>query len=250
MPYIDLDPTLAEPAPTLTVGAPKTSTGKTLDGMSLELLLRLGGRADIDPARAKVWINDAYKDYCSSLDLPELKSTFAFDTVVGQYLYGCPPQVDYTTGAAIADTSTYPFQGGQPLDKIDIESFQRKPDWQDDVQSFFKYNDDLIVVWPKPSTVHSIVVNFQVRPLDLVEDTDSPFIATEHHEGILLLSVNKAFEALLEWENSQLAMNAYVAWVRRRKDRGAAEKSGMIARARGVRGNADIRRPRYNRGDY
>jgi hypothetical protein len=64
MPFIVLDPTLAEPAPAVSFGLPLTSVGDTLDDILSELLLALGTRTDVTPARAKKWINVAYRRFC------------------------------------------------------------------------------------------------------------------------------------------------------------------------------------------
>lgn len=246
MPYIALDETLAEAAPTWTVGAPRTSVGKTLAGITAELNAQLGGRTDIDPARMTAWINDAYLDLTSSVDLPELKTSLALTVLADQPLYMLPSNFSYSTGAELVDTTSYVFQGGVPLDKIDDLMYRRLPELSDLPRAFFIFNG-MLVLWPTPSQATSVVLECVADPMPLVDDTDSPILAQSWHEGIQLLAKAKAHAALIEPDLAQLAMNDYISWMRRRQDKNAQEKTGMIARARGVRSLRDANRLRPRR---
>lgn len=249
MPYITLDETLAEVAPAWTVGAPRTSYGKTLADMTAELQAQLGGRTDIDPARMAVWINDAYLDLASSLNLPELRASLALTILASQPLYMLPDNFDHSLSAALVDTTSYAYQGGTPLDKIDDLMYRRLPDLSDLPRVYFVFNN-MLVLWPTPSQGTSVVLECEAEPMPLVNDTDSPILARAWHEGVQLLAKAKAHAGLLEPDLAQLAMNDYIAWMRRRQDKNAQEKDGMIARARGVRSLRDANRLRPRRNDW
>jgi hypothetical protein len=250
MPYVALDPSTAAAAPAWTVGAPLTSVGKTLAAMSAEINSRLGGRTDIDPARISTAINDAYLDVASSLDLSELHASLNVPIVAGQPFYLLPSNFSYSTKAELVDTTTYPWQGGTPLDKIDADTYRKLPDDDDQPTAYFIQSGSMLVLYPTPTLDSSVTLECVALPQLLVGDTDSPMLELSLHEGVMLLAWSKMFDSLLEFDNGQLSMNSFVAFMRRRKDRVAAEKSGMIARARGVRGMRDTRNIRRNRSDF
>lgn len=243
MPYGPLDPTAAEAAPVLTIGAPLTSTGKTLDGMLTELVLQLVGRTDIDPARITTFLNDAYIDLATSLKLPELNGTYTFETVIGQHLYLLPTQMFATYGAAIVDPVNYSYYGGQPLDKIDLDAYRGLPDRSDQPENYFLHSG-MIVLWPTPNAIKTIAVDFQARPLPLAANTDSPVLGVEWHEIIQKMAREKAFEAVLEFQLAALMEASWTKQFARKKDPLAAEDTGRLVGSSVPRTLNDLKRRR------
>lgn len=246
MPFNPLNPADAVAAPALTVGAPKVSYGKTLLALRTELALRLGGRSDVDPTRLSSWINEAYLDMVSSLDLPELNSNYSFNTVAAKYLYLVPDQVMYAFSASLVDEYRYPFDGGLPLTKIDLSTYRKLPATvtgstinSEQAMSFFRHGD-LWVFWPDPSDIHVISIDFRIRPDPLVNDTDSPILKREWHEGLLLLAKAKAHEGLIEPDLAAASENTYVRWVRRRQDMDALEDTNKLVSASVVRSRRQL----------
>jgi hypothetical protein len=90
MPYAALKESIATLITSGNLGAPLTSTGETLASLEAELMLQLGSRTDVTPARLKLWINFAYRELCSSLEIDELKGSMSFSLVAGQPLYLLP----------------------------------------------------------------------------------------------------------------------------------------------------------------
>lgn len=243
MPYGVLDPTTAEAAPALAIGTPNTSVGYTLDSMSIELSLQLAGRVDVASERLTQFINDSYVDLCTSIDLPELRASYGFNTVSGQALYKVPPQVFATLGAAVVDETTYTFDGGRPLDKIDLDAYRREPKISEEPDSYFLHNG-MIVLYPTPKAVRAIGVDFLVRPLPLVLGTDSPFLGREWHEVILKGARAKAFDGLLEFDLAQLAENTFISLVRRKRSPLEEEDQGRLIGSQVPKHRSDLFRNR------
>lgn len=225
MPYNVLTEDLAEAAPATTIGQPRTSEGETLASMVAELQKMLGNRGDIDDARAKMWINQAYVDTWTSLQLEEALASLDFPLVSGQHIYALPDVVATTIGAAIVDTDD--LQGGWPLIKTDLYGYRRFPDEEGAPTHYFRLGN-ILVIYPTPEDADTLVLDFRSRPLLLVEDTDSPALGYEWHEVILLNARKKGFSALLEFDKAMPAENDYIQSVRRRRSAEADEDEGRI----------------------
>lgn len=246
-PFTALDATTAQVVAS-TLGAPLVSTGDTLSTIRDELVAALGQRTDLtvggtDFTRINKYINYAYRDLCSSLQLEELIASLSFNTVAAQPLYKLPNAVRDTRMVSLVDPVTYPVTGGLPLNKRDLAWYRRQILFSDvGPTDYFKYNT-LLVLWPTPTAVNALSVEFRIRPDDLVGATDSPILPTEWHEGIFLLAKAKLHAALLEPDLAAIAENDFTKFVRRKTDRAAEETENMIAQARPIR-----RRSQMNRG--
>lgn len=229
MPYIALDPISAEPAPVIPHGAPLQNQQETLASLRAELFYLLGGREDATDDRLDKWINEAYVDLWTSLDLPEAKTSFSLTLVPGQAMYLLPPQVTNTLGVAVVDSTL--LQGGRPLDKIDLTTYRRYEVESGRPSAYFRSGKNMIVFYPTPNAAHTVVVDFLLVPLPLVDDTDSPILGWEWYESIKLNARQKGFSALLEFDRAILAGNDYVNQVRRKPDTEAEEDSGKIIRS-------------------
>lgn len=241
MPYLVIDPAAAAAAPVLTLGAPRTSEGETLLSLRTELFFQLGGRDDLTDDRLDKLINWAYLDLWSSLKLDESDASYGFSTVPAQPFYLVPPQVRSTRRAAIIDTSS--VYGGTPLEKTDLSSYRQLEVASGIPQSYFRSNG-VLVLYPTPDAVYSVAVDFRLRPLRLVEDTDSPILAEEWHETILLNARKKGFSATMEFDKAMPAHNDFVDSVRRKEDPAADEDSDRIVASSVPRSGRMLRRSR------
>lgn len=234
MPFIPITREDAEDAPDIPDGDPLTSVGMTLDSMSAELLSMLGGRQDISSDRLTTWINASYLDLCTSLELSELRGSYQFSTVADQPLYGLPDAVLDTIGLSLTDPTDFVLAGGTPATKRSLDWYRRAADSSLSPTSYFPVATDyfsynkVLVLWPTPIQVNSMVLDFSIRPGFLVDPTDSPILPLEWHWAILLGARSIAHEALLEWDMAAPAQNSYVNYVRRRTDRKAEEDTGRI----------------------
>lgn len=227
MPYIVLDPTLAEPAPAVAAGDPLTSVGMTLLDLRSELRKMLGNRQDVDDPRLTLFVNEGYIDLAASLQLDDLTSGYGFQTVVGQALYGMPPAARATLGASVVDSVTYPEFGGLALNKTDLNEYRTLRDASDEPTRYFR-QAGLMVLWPTPSAIRTVAVDFRIRPQALVADTDSPILAYEWHMAILLNARRWAFSALLEFDKAMAAENDIVTLIRKRSDTKAEEDENKV----------------------
>lgn len=229
MPFIVLDPTAAEVAPagTETIGAPLTNVGKTLAAMRADLTLKLGRRPDLTNTEYDRWINDAYVDVATGLDIEVMKGSYGLVTVADQPLYVLPAGIASTRGAAIVDTLTYGAVGGIELGKGDLKQYRNLPNESGQPELYFR-EGNVLVLWPTPSREWTIAVDYVIRPQYLVNATDSPIVPLEYHEAIVLAARQKGFADLQEFDKSQAANNDFVGNVRRRKDEEANEQTGRV----------------------
>lgn len=249
MPYNVLSRDLAEAAPVTTLGAPLTDVGMNLASLQDELDAMLGRRADIVPERFALWLNMAYTDICTSLDIDELKGGLGLTMIPDQPLYLLPYAVSTIIGAAMVLPTSVRTSGGYPLDKLDLSTYRSLETEGDDPRMFFRM-DNMIVVWPTPDAARTLALDVRIRPLWLVETTDSPILGTEWHEGILLGARQRGFAALMEYDKAGSAANEFVSFMRRRTDREAKETEGRVIGSSAPQRMGSIRNrtlsPRYD----
>jgi len=239
MPFGPISKSLAAAAGAFTAPAPLTSVGETR--LSLETMLRdaLNNPTDIQFAtKYQTWINQAYRDMASSLELPELEATYSLTTVASQPLYTIPAGVAYTKDAVLTDPTTYP-NGGTPLRRIDLDYYRRLAEGTGYLQAWFEHNG-VYVIWPAPTGAQTVVFDVRVRPTDLTADNHSPILPVELHEGIYLLARHKALRDRREWKEAALARNDYVAFLRDRIDLRAQARVGSRAGLRPARSEYDL----------
>jgi hypothetical protein len=227
MPYIALDPALAAPAPASTLGAPLTNQGKTLLDYRGTLNMQLGARPDVDNGMLETWINDAYLDICSSLEIDELKGSLPLTLVVGQPLYLLPRAVRAIREVGVIDAATYSTAGGRKLAQSDLARYRRNSTLSDEPREYFR-ESKMLVLWPTPKTIRTLSLDVWIRPLKLVADTDSPILPEEWHEAIALNARSKAHVDLREYERAAVAENSFVNNVRRKDDPETLEESDRI----------------------
>lgn len=249
MPFTLLAPEYAAPAPATTLGAPKTSVGMTLSSMTNELDALLGRRADVDTERFELWLNLAYVDLCTSLNIDELKGSLGIELEEGQAHYMLPEIVDTIIGASLVLPSSVNRLGGYPLDKMDLATYRSLADDDDEPRIFFRHTD-MLVVWPTPSAARTLALDIRIRPQWMAESTDSPILGTEWHEGILLGARQRGFSALMEYDKAAAAQNEYIGFVRRRTDREAKEQEGRVIGSAAPHKLEQIRNRVIQRGPY
>lgn len=236
MPYIVLDPSAAEAAPSTTAGEPLTSTGKTLASMRTMVRTMMGGRSDITSAQIDEVINNAYIDIATSTE--GKTASLLLQTVAGQPLYLLPAVVANIQSISLVD-DTLP-EGGKKLDKKDKSYYRDKPVVDDDVPSFYFREGNLLVLYPTPDAVYDMAVDFRIRPIRLTDDTHSPILDDEWHETIELNARHKLFSILQEFDKTPQTNNEVTDLVRRRKGEEEGEDENKL-----IRSSVPHRDPRY-----
>lgn len=230
MPYTVISDATATAIAASTLGNPLTSSGETLKTLDDELDAMMGIRADVTPTRRRAWINAAYIDFCSSIEIEDLAGGIGFSLVVNQPLYKLPPEVGAIRGkfgVSVIDPATYGQAGGRPLEKKDLDYYRQHGDLTDEPKEFFKQRQ-ILVIWPTPLNIRSMSIDFWITPLKLANDTDSPIIPVEWHEAILLLARQKGFARVQNYDKAQQSENDFVNFVRRRIARDEREDSGRL----------------------
>jgi hypothetical protein len=230
VPFLVIDPATAAAAPATTLGAPKVAQTETLSTMRAWLKRALLGRTQgLEDATFNEWINDAYLDICTSLDIDELKGSLAFSLTAGQSLYKIPSIVStFLSPLGLVDSTM--STGGQPLDKVDKSWFREQPDESNRPKYFFR-EGELLVIHPTPDKSYTLNVDFRIRPLPMTLDTHSPILSAEWYRPIRLNARQMAFDDLQEFEKVPPAQNSVVAAVRKRNDREASEDEGRVVKS-------------------
>lgn len=219
MPYVAIDPTTAAAAPVTTIGNPLVSQGETLATLRAELqlqIIRTGTGAD--DARYNKWINLAYRHVAAMVTLNEMMGSLAITTAASQPLYLLPQSVAWIKQIPLSDPSLFPYSGGRNMGMIDLAGYRELPDVPAWGNSFGPYKyfrfGRVLVLWPTPMAVKTVIIDFRVRPNDLTLDTHSPLLPQEWHEPILLRARYVAFRSLQMFDKSAIAQNDFVSCIR------------------------------------
>lgn len=241
MPYLVIDPSVAQGAPAITYGAPDDITthprGKSLLGMRTRLILELGNRNDIPVAIWNEWINDSYTDFHASLELPESKRSFTFDAAEQQPFYLLPDSVDTIRDVSIVDTDDSSL--GAKLEKTDASTYRKLPTRCGTPEIWFR-EQNMIILWPTPDDTYPIVVDPILKPAKLVNDGDYPIVEDKWHELIYKGAKWRAWEGVQNDTKAALVENATVRQLNRINDRDARDNENEYPAIRPVRTRADI----------
>jgi hypothetical protein len=233
MPFTLLDSSTAATAPATTAGNPLTSIGETLLSLQTELLSDLLGRADVGTLRQTKWINWGYINVAQMLDLSELWGSVAIAAVANQPFYLLPTQLSWIRRLALEDPTDFVNTGGKELDLIDEPTYRQLPDTSVFTgespiipESYFRWGR-MLVLWPTPSQNFTLNLDFRVRPVKLVNPTDSPILPEEFHEVILYAALERAWRALRVPQAALAAMNDKLSVLRPLLNTDAEERSAM-----------------------
>lgn len=238
MPYNPIDLSVAETPVITTSSSPLTSVGRTLSGMTDELIRRVGNRGDLDTEVAEQCLNDAYMEMASSMNLQEAQGSASFVSVVGSAVYLLPPTVKAITAASRYRSNT----DQTPLGMSDIHSYRRAPYQVGPAESYFRYGQNLLVLWPHPDAAETIVLDAIVLVGKMVNPDDSPIFTEDWHKLLVDLAESFALDDLGDKVEASNVLNKYVSSVRRRIDVRAEERGSMVAAFRPLRGRNDLRR--------
>lgn len=219
MAWITFLASAATAIPASGLGAPLTSEGTTLLDFEADLQSHLGNRTDLTSTELRKLINQAYIDFATSLRLAELQGSLTFSLAAGQPLYLLPDEVFSVEAlSAVNSGDTYPDYGGRRLEQIGLLDYRGLPEYAAEVPVKYYKRGQLLVVYPTPSTVFPIRVDFRIRPDSMTADTHSPILPLEWHEGILLSARAKGHRKLLEFTAAREAEADVADFIRRRTD--------------------------------
>jgi hypothetical protein len=232
------------PLPDPSPAAPLTNVGITLLQARTEVVAMLKGRGDIEPERVDFWLNRAYIDLATSAKFDELKASIGFNMEANQDLYMLP-EISVTTLSLTPGDEDDNFD---PLRKIDQSAYRRRKVKSGFPTEYFRSNR-LIVLYPTPDSISSMVLDFRFVPEPLVEDTDSPILRSDWHEAWISLSHKKLLNAVAEYEAELATGNSLATHLRMRQDPEANEDENRVVRSsaprtereftrRGVRGSS------------
>lgn len=250
MPYLVLDPTNAETAPAVDIGAPKTSYGKTLQNMRDNLILRLKNRTDVldpdilDYTMLDSFINDAYVDVATSTEFTEQEAALELTLVAGQPMYTLPDNIVVVYGVTVIDPDDTDYS--YVVHPIHPETYRLAPVVDDDIPlKFFEYDGggaNILVLYPAPDKAYKLSVSCKIEPMPLAEETDSPYLDRQFHEAIELLARVKAHSALSEPADASLAYNDFLAFMSRRTSKREMRDEGRRPGSSVPRSRADLLR--------
>lgn len=250
MPYLVLNPAIAQAAPVLAFGAPETAAthpmGKSLLGLRNRLILELGKRTDIPVPNWNEWINDAYLDLWTSLDLPDRRTSFGLTLTAGQPFYLMPPSVDGIRAVSATDTD-FTTVGG-PLVNTDAASYRKLPIRSGDPEQWFR-EKNMLVLWPTPSKAFAVSVDITLSPAPLVNDTDYPILEDKWHDALYRLAKARSWDAVQNDVKAGLNTNEAARLVSRRLSRDEEDSETKYPTIRPVGTRRDFLNPRrHQRG--
>lgn len=241
MPYLVLDPTAAQAAPTVSFGAPETAAthplGKSLLAMRTRLILELGRRDDIPAPVWNEWINDAYNEFYASLPLPETQESYGQTLVAGQPLYLTPLSVDAIRTVSASDPAD--ATSGATLEKKD-QVFYRKLPVRSGQPEFWFHENRMLVFWPTPDAAYPVTIDCFVNPLPLTADTDYPALDDKWHEPLLKAAKYRAWEGVQNDAKAALVSNETSRLIQRRNDRDALDQDTEYPSMRPVFSHRDL----------
>lgn len=256
MPYVALDATTAAAAPVTTIGAPLVNVGETLATFRAELKPQII-RGDVADPRLDKWLNLAYRHVAAMITLNEMMGSLAINTADGQPLYTLPEAVAWIKQIPLSDPTLFPYAGGRNMGMIDLNGYRDLPALPSfgnfyGPYKYFRFGR-LLVLWPTPNAVKSVIIDFRVRPSDMTADNHSPILPKEWHEGILLRARYVAFRSLQMFDKAAIAQNDFVASIRELLNTDAEEISGKEASfspARSLRAMYRRGTSRYRDGEF
>lgn len=248
MPYIVLDPSTAEPAPTVDFGAPEVAAdhpmGKSLLSLRTRLKLELGKRDDIPDSVWNEWINDGLFDVWTGLKLSDESNSFPLTLVVDQPLYALPPTVLSIRSIGAAD----PVHGeqGTALTEIDVQTYRKLPVRSGTPEVWFP-EKRMIVFWPTPDKAYELAVDFKGRPQPLTADTDYPPLDDKWHEIVFTAAKYRAWTGVQNDTKSALVETQMTRLVQRKNSEDAENEETKYPTMRPIRSRIDLMNLRRGR---
>lgn len=250
MPYLPFDGIGAQAAPAITFGLPELAArhplGKSLGELRARLQFELGNRTDLTAVQLNEWINDAYLDLYSSLDLPDSKRSFGITLAAGQAFYGLPDTVDTVRSVAATDVSS--ADTGAALRASDEFLYRKRPIQSGPPEEWFRYLS-LLVLWPTPDAADLLAVDVRIKPIKLTVDTTYPILEDKLHEALFKAAKYRAWEALQNDTKAATTMNEMTRLVQRKTDRDDGDKEEAYPSLRVVHSRDEIMnarvRPRW-----
>lgn len=248
MPATVLDPSLAAPAPTVAFGGPDDASlhpqGKPLSALRSRLVKELGNRTDItnnntDFITVDEWINDAYLDLWESLGLPESHRSFTLTLVAGQALYMLPPIVKTIRDVSGVDASDGTIT--QALRKTDVFAYRKLPVRDNDPTQWFR-EQQMLVVWPTPTSAQILSVDCDVTVSKLTDPDHYPILDDKWHEALFKGAKYRGWEALQNDTKALTTQNEMARLVKRKDDRDAGDQAETYPAVRPVFHEKDIQR--------
>lgn len=251
MPFGPIDPSTAESAPTTDAGAPLTSVGMTLADYRESVLLALGNRSDVTNPMLDKWVNQAYSYIAGIIDIKELWASISIDFLTDQPFYEVPEVLAWIKRISLLDDTDYLTDEGIELEMIDEQTYRTLPE-SGAVQlsgssipprAYFRYGR-IYVIWPTPATDYTGSLDFRVRPLKLVDPTDSPILPEDFHVAIEQGAIWRARRGLRQWKEAALAQNDMLTELRPWMNTDAEETDAMHMVAQPVRSTSELYRYR------
>jgi len=253
MPYLTLDPDLAEIQPTVDLGqgpdeAAAHPLGKSLANMRARIVRELGNRTDlippaIDPSPIDEWINDAYLDFFTALKLPESRRSYEQTLIPEQAMYLLPTGVGAIRAVSVTDPNL--ADTGATLEKIDLASFRKLPIRSGDPEVWFRERN-LLVFWPTPDREFPISVDVDVQPAPLADDADYPVLDDKWHEALFKAAKGRAWEAIQNDAKAALAESGTQRLVQRRNDQDADDRGSEYPSLRPITSRRELMNLRRN----
>lgn len=248
MPYLVLDPSVAQAAPTVTFGGPDLAAshpiGKSLKSLRDRLILELGNRTDLQPSTLNEWINDAYQDLYLSLSLSESKVSFSLTLAPDQPFYMLPAIIESVREISARDPTDNTI--GAALEKWDEFTYRKAPDESGEPIAWFRDNK-MLVIWPTPDEAYPLSIDAITKPKPLVGDDDFPVLDDKWHEALFKLAKYRAWEGIQNDTKALTTMNEAMRLVQRKTDHDAGDDNDFYPALRPIFSHDDLKKLRHRK---
>lgn len=247
MPFTPLDPSIAQIAPVTSAGEPVIGVGTNLAEFHDGLIEDLQGRGDIS-SRIDRWINFAYQNLASMLEINELNASMLFPLVADQPFYLLPEVVSWIQWIGVEDSTNY-LDGGRGFEMTTRETYRTLPDSTSSITSgilpykYFRIGR-MLVIWPTPAEAFDATMDFRVRPLPMTAVDHCPILPPEFHSVIYDMAQARALRKLGFRSEGDRVYNDAISTLRPMINSDANERDNLNMVLVPVRSRAQLYRSR------
>lgn len=181
-----------------------------------EVTYPLGNRADLLTI-AKTWVNRSYMRVQDLIEFPEAHVATTFNTVVGTTSYSSPSNF-----FSIIDLRNNTTE--RRLSQVSVPRYDRlKLTTTGSATTYALRARTTILIWPKPSAVEQLAINYRRTLAALTLDADLHVLPDAWEEAIIFGAVAYGFAYLNELERARQARSDFRAIISQLSDRLAAD---------------------------
>jgi len=177
-----------------------------------EVTYPLGYRTDLATI-AKTWVNRSYMSLQDLVEFPESHVAATFNTVATISSY--PTPTNFFSVIDLRNNGT-----GKRMSQVSVPRYDRLSLTQTGSPTTYALRArSTILIWPVPSAVEQIFINYRRTLAELVNDGDTHVLPVSWEEAIIFGATAYGFEYLNETERARQARSSMRAAIAKLSDR-------------------------------